>query len=83
VDAALAGHVDAALAVRVRQQAAALGRPRGRHRLVEVGCEGLLDALRTCPVGLSTMGRGLDDDASPFLAAAAAGRHAAGLLLRG
>jgi hypothetical protein len=76
----LAGHVPAPLAAQVRQEAAPLGEPRGRHRLVPVGCEGLLEALRACPVGLSTMGRGLDDDASPFLSAAAAGRHAAALL---
>jgi hypothetical protein len=31
-------------------------------------------------VQLSTMGRGLEQDLSYFLAAAAAGRHAAGLL---
>jgi hypothetical protein len=51
-----------------------------RHRLVEVDDTGLLDALRACPVPLSTMGRGLDDDPVAFLAAAAAGRHAASLL---
>ncbi|HET7763445.1 MAG TPA: DUF3866 family protein, partial [Phycicoccus sp.] len=39
--------------------------------------EGLLEALRRSPVPLSTMGRGLDDDPAPFLAAAAAGAHAA------
>jgi len=50
------------------------------HRLVEVPVEGLLEALRTSPVPLSTMGRGLDDDPAAFLAAAAAGRHAAALL---
>jgi len=52
-----------------------------RHRLVEVAIDGLLDALRAAPVGLSSMGRGLDDDPAYFLAAAAAGRHAASLLL--
>ncbi len=51
-----------------------------RHRLVEVDDAGLLDALRALPVTLSTMGRGLDDDPLAFLAAAAAGRHAAALL---
>jgi hypothetical protein len=64
----------------VRAQAAALGAPNGRHRLVEVGLDGLRAALEACPVGLSTMGRGLDDDDAAFLAAAAAGRHAARLL---
>ena len=61
----------------VRDQARALG---VRHRLVDVPLDGLDAALRTCPVPLSTMGRGLDDDPAAFLAAAAAGRHAASLL---
>lgn len=51
-----------------------------RHRIVTVGTDGLLDALRGCPVRLSTMGRGLAEDTAYFLAAAAAGRHAAALL---
>jgi hypothetical protein len=38
------------------------------------------EALRACPVPLSTMGRGLDQDPAYFLAAAAAGRHALSLL---
>ena len=38
---------------------------------------GLRAALETSPVRLSTMGRGLGDDEAAFLAAAAAGRHAA------
>jgi hypothetical protein len=46
---------------------------------VLVSVAGLADALRACPVRLSTMGRGLDDDLAYFLAAAAAGRHAAAL----
>jgi hypothetical protein len=54
-----------------------------RHRLVPVGIEGLLEALRDAPVRLSSMGRGLDDDPAYFLASAAAGRHAAGLLRSG
>jgi hypothetical protein len=48
-----------------------------RHRLVTVPVDGLEDALRDCPVPLSTMGRGLDQELAYFLAAAAAGRHAA------
>ncbi|MGN6299582.1 MAG: DUF3866 family protein [Angustibacter sp.] len=64
----------------VRRQAAVLGAPRGRHRLVEVQTAGLVDALRRTPVRLSTMGRGLDDDTAAFVAAAAAGVHAAHLL---
>jgi hypothetical protein len=66
---ALAAEVDTALAP--------LG---GRHRLVRVGTDGLDAALRAAPVGLSTMGRGLDADHAYFLAAAAAGRHAAAML---
>jgi Protein of unknown function (DUF3866) len=52
----------------------------GRHRVVTVGVDGLDGALRRVPVTLSTMGRGLDEDYAYFLAAAAAGRHAAALL---
>lgn len=55
----------------------------GRHRLVEVDTDGLADALRALPVRLSTMGRGLDADPASFLAAAAAGVHAARLLTAG
>jgi hypothetical protein len=51
-----------------------------RHRIVTVPVDGLLDALRSAPVSLSTMGRSLDEDAAYFLAAAAAGCHAAALL---
>jgi len=71
----------AALGARVRHQAATLGAPHGMHRLVEVpaGAE-LMTALATAPVRLSTMGRGLEDDPGSFLAAAAAGVHAAQLL---
>ena len=60
----------------IRGQATALV----RHRIVTVGVDGLLDALRSAPVRLSTMGRGLDEDSEYFLAAAAAGRHAATFL---
>lgn len=63
----------------VREQAAALGRPHGRHRLVEIALDGLDAALRDCPVPLQTMGRGLDEDPAAFLASAAAGVHAARL----
>lgn len=51
-----------------------------RHRLVEVDDEGLLAALAPWAPLLSSMGRGLDDDPVAFVAAAAAGRHAAALL---
>ena len=50
------------------------------HRAVRVALDGLDDALLTSPLRLSTMGRGLDGDPAYFLAAAAAGRHAATLL---
>jgi len=65
------------LGTQVTGQAAALA---GRHRLVRVKLDGLAGALRSSPVPLSTMGRGLDQDLAYFLAAAAAGRHAAALL---
>lgn len=51
-----------------------------RHRLVHVGVDGLEASLRAAPVPLSTMGRGLAADPAYFLAAAAAGRHAAARL---
>ncbi|WP_431879822.1 DUF3866 family protein [Micromonospora marina] len=60
--------------------AAALAPLADRHRIVTVPTDGLDAALRAAPVGLSTMGRGLDADHAYFLAAAAAGRYAAGLL---
>jgi hypothetical protein len=65
---------------RVAAQAAPLGE---RHNLVRVTVEGLREALDECPVRLSTMGRGLAEDRAYFLAAAAAGRHAAHLLAAG
>lgn len=52
---------------------------RDRHRIVTVDTDGLDAALRESVAPLSTMGRGLDEDYAYFLAAAAAGRHAAGL----
>jgi len=64
------------IAAEVESAAVELGR---RHRLVRVPTKGLDDALRALPVTLSTMGRGLDADHGYFLAAAAAGRHAASL----
>ena len=51
-----------------------------RHRLVSVDLDGLRDVLAHSPVQLSSMGRRLDQDPGYFLAAAAAGRHAAALL---
>lgn len=52
------------------------------HRIVRVDTAGLVDALRATPTPLSTMGRGLDDDLAYFVAAGAAGRHAASLMRR-
>ncbi len=66
----------AELGQQVAEQAATLP---DRHTLVDVPLDGLMDALRTSPVRLSTMGRDLSADPAAFLAAAAAGRHAARL----
>lgn len=76
-DVALPELPEPAQAARVAADVAALA---ARHRLVTVPVDGLEEALRGCPVPLSTMGRGLDEDLAYFLAAAAAGRHAAALL---
>lgn len=65
------------LASLVARQLDALG---PLHRRVRVEVDGLIAALRESPVPLSTMGRGLDEDAAYFVAAAAAGRHAARLV---
>ena len=54
--------------------------PFARHRLVEVDDDDLVEVLRPWSPLLSSMGRGLDDDPVAFVAAAAAGRHTAGLL---
>ena len=51
-----------------------------RHDLVPVDLTGLVSLLVESPIRLSSMGRGVHDDPAYFLAAAAAGRHAAGLL---
>ena len=51
-----------------------------RHRLVQVDDADLVEVLREWAPLLSSMGRGLDDDPVAFVAAAAAGRHAAALL---
>ena len=70
---------DGELAVRVRAQLATLP---PRHRLVEIELTGLSDVLGAAAgqgIQLATMGRGLHADPFYFLAAAAAGRHAARL----
>ena len=76
-----------ALGAQVRRQAQALCAPRPgavQHRLVEVPAAGLLELLRAAEeqtgVKLSTMRRGLEEDAAAFVAAAAAGRHVRRLL---
>ena len=71
------------LGERVLEQAKDLCRDSaGRLRLCEVDVSGLVDALASSPVRLSTMGRGLDQDEASFVTAAAAGRFAATLLSR-
>lgn len=60
----------------VRRQVDELVAGAPHLRPVEVPVDGLLDVLGAVPTRLSTMGRGLDDDAAAFLAAAAAGRLA-------
>lgn len=65
----------------VAQQAVGLCEPHGRHRMVRVPAGAALRAaLDESPVRLSTMGRGMDQDPEAFLAAGAAGVHAASLL---
>ncbi|QIM20866.1 DUF3866 family protein [Phycicoccus sp. HDW14] len=69
---------DADLDALVRRQVAELvASARATLTPVEVPAGGLLGALADSPVGLTTMGRGLDADPAAFLAAAAAGVHAA------
>lgn len=64
---------------RVADQARDLCSAAPHLRLVEVPSDGILDALADTPVPLSTMGRGLAEDPAAFVAAAAAGVHAAHL----
>ena len=59
---------------RIRQQVESLTE---KHAVVWEPVEGLAEALQASPVKLSTMGRGLAEDATPFLAGAAAGRWVA------
>jgi len=69
--------LDGEFGARVAAQAEDLA---SRHHLVSVPTGGLLEALAGSPVRLTTMGRGLGEERAYFLAAAAAGRHAATLL---
>jgi hypothetical protein len=75
----LAGDPSPAMA-ELAQAVAAGVRELSRHRLVMVELTGLRTVLASSPIRLSSMGRSLDDDPGYFLAAAAAGRHAATLL---
>ena len=75
------------LGAQVRREAEVLCAPRpgaAQHRLVGIPCDGLLELLRAAEaetgVRLSTMRRGLEEDAAAFIAAAAAGRHVRRLL---
>jgi len=52
----------------------------GHLTVTEVPADQLDEALRTSPVRLSTMGRGVEEDRAAFRYSAAAGRHAARLL---
>ncbi|MGB7817860.1 MAG: DUF3866 family protein, partial [Ornithinibacter sp.] len=72
-------HLDALVRAQVEGLVAAA---RAALTVIEVSSVGLLDALAASPVALRTMGRGLDDDPAPFLAAAAAGAHAAAVSAR-
>jgi hypothetical protein len=69
--------LDEPLAGAVESDLAALG---DRHRIVRVSVDGLVEALASVPVRLSTMGRSLDEDPAYFLAAGCAGRYAASLV---
>lgn len=77
----LGGHpgIPAGLADQVADQAATLCRAPHLTRR-DIALDGLDEALQDSPVRLSTMGRGVTEDPGAFLAAAAAGRHAAALL---
>ncbi|WP_404382723.1 DUF3866 family protein [Knoellia locipacati] len=66
------------LAALVRSQAAKLAATsRADLDVVEIGTEGVLEALRQSPVRLSTMGRGLEEDLAGFVVSAVAGVCAA------
>ncbi len=71
-DLVLPAGLDPAIAVQLAPLA-------GTHRIVTVPTDGLAQALAALPVRLSTMGRGYAEEPWYFLAAAAAGRHAAAL----
>lgn len=68
------------LNVLITAQAAAFSEPSRHTAALREAGPAQLEALRESPVQLSTMGRDLAADPTPFLAAAVAGEHAAGLL---
>ncbi|MGB7424915.1 MAG: DUF3866 family protein [Ornithinimicrobium sp.] len=72
--------VDADFAATVSAQAHELVALSPHLRGVLVPCEHLTEALTASPVPLSTMGRGMDREPAAFLAAAAAGWHAADVI---
>ena len=72
--------ISASLAEQVDAQAAELFANAPHLSRHDIALDGLDQALAHVPVRLSTMGRGLDEDPAAFLAAAAAGRHAASQL---
>lgn len=63
-----------------RQVSDLVGGARARLTAYDVDVTGLVTALHAGPAPLSSMGRSLQEDPVAFLAAAAAGRHAATLL---
>ncbi|MGC1207552.1 MAG: DUF3866 family protein, partial [Ornithinimicrobium sp.] len=69
--------VGVAFARDVQSQAGELLAQAPHLRGVGVRCHHLTQALSASPVRLSTMGRGMGQDPAAFLAAAAAGWHAA------
>lgn len=69
--------VSAAFAQHIDDQARDLVERSSHLRPVWVPCAALAPALSATPVKLSTMGRGMHEDPASFLAAAAAGWHAA------
>ncbi len=69
--------VDSGFAAEVDTQARELVARASHLHGVRVRCEHLTQALSASPVQLSTMGRGMNQDPAAFLAAAAAGWHAA------
>lgn len=77
-----AGHpgIPRELSAQVAEQAGGLCAEAPHLTRHDIVLDGLDEALEQSPVRLSTMGRGPQEDPGAFLAAAAAGRHAAALL---